>query len=156
MASIAGCIRRIASSGSVSSIRLVELLMSAKTTVRCLRSPPLMLRTRSTSSVVGRDERAARGVAQLPQNRLFGRLRWLHAAQTIPSGFPHVSQNAFVALLSLLQYRQSIRRDLEPSLATKPDYRRNDDVSMVNTRPEAPPGQYDANPKVVRNAGRQR
>jgi len=53
--------------------------------------------------VVGRDERAPRGAAHLPQNWLFGRLRWLHATQTIPSGFPHISQNALVALLSLSQ-----------------------------------------------------
>jgi hypothetical protein len=43
------------------------------------------------------------GELHLPQKRLVGPLIWPHAAHTIWSGFPQVSQNAFVALLSLLQ-----------------------------------------------------
>src|SRR5450432_2283264 len=110
---MAGCIRPIASSGSDRSIRPVELLMSAKITVRRLRSPPLALRTRSTSSADGRGEAAEpKGALQLPQKWLLGRLIWPQAAQAGSSGFPQVSQNALVALLSLSQYRQCIRETL--------------------------------------------
>jgi hypothetical protein len=73
----------------------------------------LALKTRNTSSAEGRSEAVGlKGALQLPQKRLVSRLRWPHAAQATPSGFPHVSQNALVALLSLLQYRQSMRETL--------------------------------------------
>src|ERR1700686_1290509 len=100
---MAGCIRRIAFSGSARSIRPVELLMSAKITVRRLRSPPLALRARSTSSADGRAAEAAAGPSgalHLPQKWLLGRLIWPQAGQTASRGFPQASQNAFVALLS--------------------------------------------------------
>src|SRR5262245_10450917 len=113
MASMAGCIRCIASSGSGNWIRPVELLMSAKKIVRCLRSPPVTLSARNISSA-GRREGTLSGALHLPQNRLLGPLTCPHAAHTICSGFPQVSQNAFVALLSLLQYRQSIRGACTP------------------------------------------
>jgi hypothetical protein len=80
-----------------------------------LRSPPLKLRARNISPAVARDEgTGAKGALQLPQNWLFARLIWPHATHTIPSGFPQASQNPLVALLSLLQYRQSIREPFSP------------------------------------------
>jgi hypothetical protein len=84
-----------------------------------LRSPPVALSARNHSSA-DRLEEMVSGALHLPQKRLIGPLMWPHAMQTVRIGFPQVSQNAFVALLSLLQYRQSIRRTLHP-IATDQD-----------------------------------
>src|SRR5579871_6413218 len=104
----------MASSGSDCAIRRVESLISAKLTVRFFRSPPLALSARSMSPAIGRCEEGTtvKGALQFPQNWLFRRFRCPQAAQTIPKGFPQLSQNAFVGLFSLLQYRQNIRKTL--------------------------------------------
>src|SRR5579871_1826490 len=123
----------MASSGSDWAIRRVESLISAKLTVRLLRSPPLALSARSMSPAIGRCEgTAVKGALQFPQNWLFGRFECPQATQTIPKGLPQFSQNAFVGLFSLLQYRQSIRKTLSHH-GYWADYRLTRCDTMANT-----------------------
>jgi hypothetical protein len=98
-----------------------------------LRSPPLTLSARSISPAIGRCEgTAVKGALQFPQNWLFERFRCPQATQTIPKGLPQLSQNAFVGLFSLLQYRQSIRKTLSRH-GNWGDYRLIPGDTMVNS-----------------------
>src|SRR6266700_2080803 len=101
MASSTGCMRRIACSGSMVAISPVELRMSANSTVRRFRSPPLALSERSNWS----DD--SDGVAdvlsrlpQLAQKWLPTRLAWPQDAHLGPRGAPQATQNELVSLLS--------------------------------------------------------
>src|SRR5262249_34868695 len=99
------------SSGSRSSIRSFDPLMSANSMVTVLRSP-----SRSSGAVVSAtrinpsvdfltnvDPHAAIAVPHLLQNRAPGPTAPLHAGQTSSSLDPHCSQNAASGGLSVLQ-----------------------------------------------------
>src|SRR4029078_12919343 len=98
-----GSSRRIASSGSPRlSINRVEFRMSANSTVRRLRSPPLLLRDRSRRCE-GPPPTAlcVSAVPHWPQNRLAEPLIWLHASHLIPNGAPQFSQYPLSTLFCL-------------------------------------------------------
>src|SRR5712691_8881627 len=91
------------------SMRPVELRMSANSTVRRLRSPPLALSERSNCSEEseGVADKAS-GLLHWAQKRLPGRFWCPQAAHVCPSGAPHASQKAFAVLLPPPQCGQCI------------------------------------------------
>src|SRR5579871_3724642 len=99
-----GSSRCIPSSGSPRlSIRLVEFRMSANSSVRFLRSPPLVLSERSNWLGVGsaRPVLLASATPQWPQNLLEGPLIVWQASHLRPNGAPQLSQKPFSGLFKL-------------------------------------------------------
>jgi hypothetical protein len=75
--------------------------MSANSTVRRFRSPPLALSELSNWSDAWEDSGALIGLPQLSQNRLSIPLVWPQDAHFGPMGTPHPRQKELVSLLSL-------------------------------------------------------
>jgi hypothetical protein len=97
-----GSRRRMPNSGSPRlSIRLVEFRISAKSIVRCLRSPPLLLSDRRMRREESFASNGASAAPHCPQKWLVDPLTCLQASHLIRRREPHRSQYSLPALFSL-------------------------------------------------------